>query len=540
MRDDAVERLFSLFVPSDRAIALAGDLAEERQRRGWTWYWLHVARVTLVLWRNAATEAPLQLLGLMLLGSGLLIAPAFAGVAAVFLVSPVGPMSWIAASLFWWGGAFWTGAAVRALSPRRGMATCATLAVVGAALAIGLGATIQPHELSTASMEQMFSTIALGATVALLAGGGLARAPRVAVTVPLALAVGLVATVLFMMAAVSAPSAHQLEWRDPSPHAVKSVTVEADVQLEVLDWGGSGPALVLLSGLGGTAHQYDDLAQALTPRYRVIGVTRRGHRGSSPAVSGYGFARLAEDVMRVIDASGITNPVVIGHSFAGEEMHVLGARHSANIRGLVYVDAAFDRGDNADGQAYAAVAKTLPAGPSPESTDLTSFSALRAFLEKNYGTAGPEGYLRTRYRTNADGTVGGFWSPDAPVRQAMAKEIQAGYKPYDPERIRVPALAIYAVPKSPEDLMRRGSSDRLRFPESFMLSAAADPDVRGRIEKLFLLTRERVDRHEKWFAAFAERGRVAEVSGAHDLIVSNADEVLEHIEAFISSLEKAP
>jgi hypothetical protein len=31
------------------------------------------------------------------------------------------------------------------------------------------------------------------------------------------------------------------------------VTVEDGVQLEVLDWGGSGPALVLLAGLGATA-----------------------------------------------------------------------------------------------------------------------------------------------------------------------------------------------------------------------------------------------------------------------------------------------
>ena len=186
-----------------------------------------------------------------------------------------------------------------------------------------------------------------------------------------------------------------------------SWTVDDGVQLEVLDWGGSGPALVLLAGLGATAHHYDDLAPALTTRYRVVGVTRRGHRGSSAPAGGYGFARLAEDVVRVIDAVGLKNPVVIGHSFAGEEMHVLGARHSAKIRGLVYVDAAFDRGDDADSEAFNAVARTVPAAPSPQAGDLASFTALRAYLEK-YGGAGPEAYLRTRYRTNPDGTVGGM------------------------------------------------------------------------------------------------------------------------------------
>ena len=35
--------------------------------------------------------------------------------------------------------------------------------------------------------------------------------------------------------------------RDPSPHQVRSVTVDSSVKLEVLDWGGSGPPLVLLA-----------------------------------------------------------------------------------------------------------------------------------------------------------------------------------------------------------------------------------------------------------------------------------------------------
>ena len=338
---------------------------------------------------------------------------------------------------------------------------------------------------------------------------------------------------LYVVLAQVAP-AQQTEWKDPSPHTTRSVTVDDGVELEVLDWGGSGPSLILLAGLGSTAHHYDEFAPALTSRYRVVGVTRRGHRGSSAAPGGYGFVRLAEDVLRVIEAIGVNDPVVIGHSFAGEEMHVLGASHAAKIRGLVYIDAAFDRGDDADNDAYAAVARTLPAAPSPQPADLASFTALHAYLEK-HGGAGPEAFLRTRYRTNPDGSVGGMWAPDLSIRQAMMKEIQAAYNPYNPARIRVPALAIYAAPKSADDLMRRGSSDRSAFPE-LVTRAADDPAIRERVEKLHLLTRERVRRHAKWFEAFAERGRVVELSGTHDLIVSNPREVLQQIEIFVSSL----
>jgi len=45
-----------------------------------------------------------------------------------------------------------------------------------------------------------------------------------------------------------------------------------------------------------------------------------------------------------------------------------------------------------------------------------------------------------------------------------------------------------------------------------------------------------VRNHEKWYEAFADRGRVVEISGPHDLIASNPKDVLEQIEAFASAL----
>src|SRR5215472_14488508 len=54
-------------------------------------------------------------------------------------------------------------------------------------------------------------------------------------------------------------------WRiDSSPHSVQFVAVDDNVKLEVLDWGGSGRPLVLLAGLGNTAHIFDRFALKLT------------------------------------------------------------------------------------------------------------------------------------------------------------------------------------------------------------------------------------------------------------------------------------
>ena len=47
---------------------------------------------------------------------------------------------------------------------------------------------------------------------------------------------------------------------DLSPHKVQFVTVEQGVQLEVLDWGGSGGPLIFLAGAGDTAHCFDGFA----------------------------------------------------------------------------------------------------------------------------------------------------------------------------------------------------------------------------------------------------------------------------------------
>src|SRR5258708_24892974 len=95
-------------------------------------------------------------------------------------------------------------------------------------------------------------------------------------------------------------SAHEsASWHDPSKHKVQFVTVEDGVQVEVLDWGGSGRAVVLLPGLGFTAHVFDGFAEKLTDSYHVYGITRRGYGVSSQPASGYTEWRLTEDDLQV-------------------------------------------------------------------------------------------------------------------------------------------------------------------------------------------------------------------------------------------------
>jgi non-heme chloroperoxidase len=128
---------------------------------------------------------------------------------------------------------------------------------------------------------------------------------------------------------------------DPTRHTVRYITVDNNVKLEVLDWGGSGRALVLLTGLGANAHVYDKFAPKLTSSYHVYGITRRGFGSSSSPATGYSADRLGDDVLAVINSLNLDRPVLVGHSMAGEELSSVGSRYPEKIAGLIYLDAAY-------------------------------------------------------------------------------------------------------------------------------------------------------------------------------------------------------
>jgi len=120
------------------------------------------------------------------------------------------------------------------------------------------------------------------------------------------------------------------------------VSGEKGVSLEVLDWGGTGRPLVLLTGLGDTAHVFDAFAPKLAASYHVYGITRRGRGVSSapePVAANYSATRLGEDVLAVLDTLHLDKPVIAGHSLAGEELSYIGSHHPEGVAGLIYMEA---------------------------------------------------------------------------------------------------------------------------------------------------------------------------------------------------------
>src|SRR5260370_38795617 len=68
--------------------------------------------------------------------------------------------------------------------------------------------------------------------------------------------------------------------KDPSPHITQFVTVDKNVRLEVLDWGGSGRPLVLVGGGGDTGHVFDGFVPKIRASFLVYGLHGPGSRGA--------------------------------------------------------------------------------------------------------------------------------------------------------------------------------------------------------------------------------------------------------------------
>ncbi len=327
----------------------------------------------------------------------------------------------------------------------------------------------------------------------------------------------LFAAILFLSLLNARCAGAHRPWKDPSPHRTQFVTVDQNVRLEVLDWGGSGRPLVLLAGLGNTAHIYDDFAPKLTAGYHVYGITRRGYGASTIAPGGYSADRLADDVLAVLDALRLVAPVLVGHSIGGEELSSIGFRKPHRVAGLIYLDAAYRDAYNppptpGDPPIPAPADNAPPEPPAPTAVDRASFQAFRAWCMRYPGFAPPEAELREEFEAEPDGRVGRRRTP-AHVEQA----ILAGVQTYTD--IQAPALAIYALPHDQgawvhDDPTARGEA-----------RAAAARDLRS--------TGGLADQFERGVSG----ARVVRIAHAnHYVFMSNEADVLREMRAFAASL----
>ncbi len=342
-------------------------------------------------------------------------------------------------------------------------------------------------------------------------------------------------------------------WHDPSPHHSEMVTVDQGVQLEVLDWGGTGRPLVFLSGLGNTAHIWDNFAPKFTGNHHVYAITRRGFGRSTHAGTGYTAERLSDDILAVVAQLKIEKPVLIGHSIAGEELSSIGTRHPELVSALIYLDAAYSyafydaAGDYQASladvqQKIDALAKTpedpalmdqvkaalpqfeenlnrkansvenplpRPFGP-PSPADRANFTAMTKRLSLAVGGVPPQAEPHESFLANPDGSVG---APNA-ASEAGSSILKGGEHYTTP--IHLPILAIMGYPQN------KGPNFHADTPKNIAAAAAADANQARQID------------------AF-ERGQptahVIRIANAnHYIFISNEAQVSAEMNKFLAAL----
>lgn len=285
-------------------------------------------------------------------------------------------------------------------------------------------------------------------------------------------------------------------WHDPSPHRVTRVVVRPGVALEVLDWGGRGTPLVFLASYGNTAHVFDDFAPQLRDRFRVLAVTRRGFGASTLAPAGYDNATLAGDVLAVLDALRLERPVLVAHSFGGAELNAIAVQRPAAARAFVYLDGGFDFAE-----LYADSAWThtpIPRPPIPPGDD-GSPRAAAAYAALMTGPGYPEAEVRAQDAWRARlRTAPGFHA------DSLETWLRRGTPRANFRAIRVPALAIYGVPRTVE--------------EQYPWSARAPAALRRQAESRYAVETRLLARQRERFRREVSGGRVVEVAGGRHYV----------------------
>jgi non-heme chloroperoxidase len=300
-------------------------------------------------------------------------------------------------------------------------------------------------------------------------------------------------------------------WHDPSPHTSRMVRVDFATSLEVLDWGGHGPTIVLLAGLGNSAHVFDRFAPLLADSFHVIGLTRRGFGASSQPPSAE-TGRLVADLAAVLDTLRLQRVILIGHSIAGEELSAFGAQHPERTTALVYLDAAYDR------SGFARVLQGTPIPPPPPMTaaDSASPAAVAAYADRTFGLTLPESEVHATSRFDSAGRYRGDVTPDS-VAGVMMTHLQ----PPDYPHLRSPALAIFAA------------SDSVRLLVPYY--AALDSTGREAVKRFAAIVAPFRIASVEGFRKAVPSGEVLEIQNAnHYVFISNQAETLSAIRAFLA------
>ena len=119
----------------------------------------------------------------------------------------------------------------------------------------------------------------------------------------------------------------------------RNVTVNG-MNFHYLEWGDpANPTILMLHGGSQQAHSWDFVSLPLSESYHIVAMDQRGHGDSDWASDGdYTIEAHQGDIDGFVQAVGLRDFNLIGHSMGGRNSYVWASRHPNTLRSLVIVD----------------------------------------------------------------------------------------------------------------------------------------------------------------------------------------------------------
>lgn len=280
------------------------------------------------------------------------------------------------------------------------------------------------------------------------------------------------------------------------------------VRLHYLDWGGAGEPLLLVPGMGQSAHVFRELAPALAGAARVLALSPRAHGPSETPPDGYAVRDFAEEMAGFLDALGAGRAAVAGHSLSGPGVTHLAVHHPERVSRVVYLDGVHDR------QAWARVQRANPLRPphppvGEEETDEEEAEWMRRHV---YGFWGPAleadwGARPSRAESVRRRALYGEWLDDCIRHPPRYGELRA------------PALALVAAERVETVFPWLDGDEVARARAEGYLREVREPWRRGAVER---------------FLREAPGARAVEIAGHHFLHLSHPGRVAAEVRAFLA------
>ena len=120
----------------------------------------------------------------------------------------------------------------------------------------------------------------------------------------------------------------------------RSRWIDVDGPIHLADFGGTGPPMVLVHGLGGSHLNWTLSAPTLAERHAVVALDLAGFGRTPPAGRGVGMRDAARLLAGVLTKVASEPAVLVGNSMGGLLSMIVAGSHPDAVRALVLVDPA--------------------------------------------------------------------------------------------------------------------------------------------------------------------------------------------------------